>query len=131
MVRRCLSFHDPKLLRSLTSPRPLLGLTESLAPELSSFGIRVLLLVPGDMRTSFISPANVATNLVPLSEAYKGTMVDHVTQAVIAMHGKQPTDPRKAAERIMEMVLGTGVAGEVVGRGPDGQGSRLGRTRRR
>jgi hypothetical protein len=42
-------------------------------------------------------------------------MVDYVTQAMIAMHGKQPTDPRKAAERIVEMVMGTGVAGEIVG----------------
>jgi hypothetical protein len=43
-------------------------------------------------------------------------MVDYVTQAMIAMHGKQPTDPRKAAGRIVEMVMGTGVAGEIVGK---------------
>jgi hypothetical protein len=92
------------------------GLTESLATELASFGIRVLLLVPGDMRTSFISPANVATGLIPLSEACKGTMADYVAQAVLAMHGKQPTDLCKAAERIVEMVMGTRLAGEIVGK---------------
>jgi hypothetical protein len=67
------------------------------------------------MRTAFISPTNVAMGLIPLSEAYKGTMVDYVSQAVIAMHGKQPTDPRKAAKRIVEMVMSTRVVGETVG----------------
>lgn len=64
-----------------------------------TYGIRyrVLLLIPGDMRTSFISPANVAAGLIRLSEAYKGTMAGHISQAVMAMHGKQPIDPRKAA----------------------------------
>ena len=74
----------------------------------------MLLLVPGDMRTSFVSPANIGTHLVALSDAYNGTITDHVCQAVIDMHGKQPTDLRKAAERIVEMVAGTGTVGEIV-----------------
>jgi hypothetical protein len=86
-----------------------------LAVELASLGVRVLLLVPGDIRPSFISPANVATGLICLSEAYKGTMAEHISQAVIAMHGKQPIDPRQAAERMVEMVTGTGVVGETGG----------------
>lgn len=73
-----------------------------MAVELASLGICVLLLVPGDMRPSFISPANVATGLIRLSEAYKGTMAEHISQAVIAMHGKQPIDPRQAAEQMVE-----------------------------
>lgn len=81
------------------------GLSEPLGPELASFGVCLLLLVPGDMRTSF---ANIATRLVPLSDAYKGTLADHVSQAIIDTHGKQLTDLRKAAERIVEMVAGTG-----------------------
>lgn len=60
------------------------------------------MLVPGDMRPSFISPANVATGLIRLSEAYRGTMAEHISQAVIAMHGKQPIDPRQAAEQMVE-----------------------------
>lgn len=90
------------------------GLSESWSPELASFGIRVLQLVPGDMRTSFVSPANIATCLVPLSDAYKGTIADHVCQTVIDMHGKQPPDPRKAAEKIVEMTAGIRTAGEIV-----------------
>ena len=31
------------------------------------------------------------------------------------MHGNQPIDPAKAAERMVEMVRRTGVAGETVG----------------
>ena len=42
-------------------------------------------------------------------------MADHICAAVVDMHGKQPTDPAKAAERTVEMVLGTGAAGEIVG----------------
>lgn len=95
------------------------GLTESLAAELAPFGIRVLHLVPGDMRTSFVSQAGVRASdgrIVPLSEPYKGTMTDHVVQAILAMDGKQAIDPAKVAERVVEMMTGTGVAGEIVER---------------
>lgn len=71
------------------------------------FGICLLLLVPGDMHTSFVSLANIATHFVPLGDAYKGTLADYVCQAIIDMHGKQPTDLHKAAERIVEMVART------------------------
>ena len=76
------------------------------------------------MRTSFVSPANVTTRLLPLGDAYKGTIADRICQAVVGMHGKQPTDPAKAAERTVEMVLGTGVVGEIL-RGRDAGWSRI------
>ena len=92
------------------------GLSESLTPELASFGIRVLHLVPGDMRTSFLGPARQAAGIVPLSEAYKGTNVDKFLEMVLKLDGKQPTDPKKVAAQMVDIVDRKGEAGEVVGK---------------
>lgn len=109
------SAHIPVHCSIAPKANGLTGLSESLRPELASFGIRVLHLVPGDMRTSFVSIDGArAANFVPLSEPYNGTMVDYVIQAVVKMDGKQSIDPRKAAERIVQMVTVKGKAGETI-----------------
>ncbi len=90
------------------------GLTESLTPELASFGIRVLHLVPGDMRTSFICPAQQAAGIVPLSEAYQGTIVEKFMEMVLKLDGKQPTDPGKVAGMVVGIVDKKGEVGELV-----------------
>ncbi|TVY51275.1 putative oxidoreductase YusZ [Lachnellula cervina] len=79
------------------------GLSESLATELSAFGIRVLIVEPGGMRTSFVAPETITKPVLP--DAYKGTMTDFVLSAILAMHGEQKLDPRKAAEAVVEEVL--------------------------
>ena len=82
------------------------GISESLHGELAGFGIRVMLVEPGGMRTSFLDPANV--NEVPLSEPYKGGVVEHVLGAVRSTAGQQMLDPDRSAQRIVEAVTGGG-----------------------
>lgn len=56
------------------------------------------------MRTSFVAPGTITKPVIP--DAYKGTMTDFVLSAILAMHGEQKLDPRKAAEAVVEEVLG-------------------------
>lgn len=82
------------------------GISEGLHAELASFGVRVMLVEPGGMRTSFLEPTNVTE--VPLSEPYKGGIVDHVLAAVRSTAGQQMLDPVRSAQRVVEAVTGGG-----------------------
>jgi NAD(P)-dependent dehydrogenase (short-subunit alcohol dehydrogenase family) len=82
------------------------GLSESLFSELASFGIRVLLVEPGAMRTDFLDPDNMTE--AEMSEPYKGTAADYVLGMLRASHGKQMQDPVRTAKRIVEAVTGAG-----------------------
>lgn len=42
--------------------------------------------------------------------------VGAVMRKFLTIHGKQPGDPQKAAERIFEAVTGTGLAGPLAGK---------------
>jgi hypothetical protein len=64
------------------------------------------------LRTDFLSQTDTS-NAVPLSEPYKGTMTEHVISAIMSADGKQPGDPAIAADRIVEMIMGTGMAKDV------------------
>ena len=83
------------------------GMSESLAQEVASFNIRVLIVEPGGFRTNFLG-AN-ATQPTPASSAYKGTIVDIVSQKFKEMDGKQGGDTEKGAERIYEFIVGEGM----------------------
>ncbi|KAJ5742389.1 short chain oxidoreductase/dehydrogenase [Penicillium nucicola] len=89
-----------------THAKELLSTSASL--ELSSFGIRVLLVEPGAFRTNFLGHG--AVSYQSPSEPYMGTAVEKTMQYLQAEHGTQPGDPRKAAERIYEVVMGEGMA---------------------
>lgn len=80
------------------------GISEALAWEVSVFGVRVLLVEPGAMRTSFFDSKNL-TNLVPIPEAYQGTMVDYVIQALMQQQGAERLDPVRSAREIVKEVL--------------------------
>ncbi|KAF3394119.1 putative oxidoreductase [Penicillium rolfsii] len=84
------------------------AISEALSLELSSFGIRVLLVEPGAFRTNFLGQG--AVSYQSPSEAYMGTSVEKTMQHLQAEHGVQPGDPRKAAEKIYEVVMGEGMA---------------------
>jgi NAD(P)-dependent dehydrogenase (short-subunit alcohol dehydrogenase family) len=73
------------------------GLSEALALEVAPFGIKVIIVEPGALRTNF--SADGALKLMPAMEAYQdivGTMraLDH------DMHGSQDGDPAKAAHAL-------------------------------
>ncbi|KAJ5183168.1 short-chain dehydrogenase/reductase SDR [Penicillium capsulatum] len=83
------------------------GLSESLSRELAPFGIRVLVVEPGTLRTNFwsayVEPA------AGMNEDYVGTPLDHVLQAFRSNTRSQPGDAVKCAQRILEVVEGTGM----------------------
>ncbi|KAF2093332.1 putative short chain oxidoreductase/dehydrogenase [Rhizodiscina lignyota] len=85
------------------------GFTASLAAEVACFGIKVILAIPGGMRTALLAPEKMAGNIAVPSDAYKGTPVEYVFKVLQDSHGKQTIDPEKAAERIVDAVDGVGM----------------------
>jgi len=84
--------------------------TESLTLELASFGIRVLLFEPGRFRTNFGKGGVFAVSGEHgFGEAYKGTAVQHVFN-MLRSSPPAPGDPDAAAQRIYELVTGSGMA---------------------
>ncbi|BCS20339.1 putative short chain oxidoreductase/dehydrogenase [Aspergillus puulaauensis] len=99
------------------------GLSEALSREVAAFNISVLVVEPGAFRTNFLSAAQATET--PLSEPYKGGIVETVLGKFEAAQGKQRGDPAKAVRRVFEVVTGTGEAGGLKGKilrlplGPD------------
>ncbi|CAG8178836.1 unnamed protein product [Penicillium salamii] len=83
------------------------GMSESLAKELAPFDIRVLVVEPGSLRTNFwtayVEPA------AGMNEGYTGTPLENVLDAFKSNKGKQPGDAVKCAQRILEVIDGTGM----------------------
>ncbi|KAK1087453.1 hypothetical protein LTR48_002576 [Friedmanniomyces endolithicus] len=96
----------PGLSMYAASKFALEGASEALSAELAGFGIRVLIVEPGGMRTNFLDSGSVHN--AGLSEPYRGGAVDKVMQAIIATHGTQMQDPVRTAKRIVEAVAGAG-----------------------
>ncbi|KAJ5618949.1 short-chain dehydrogenase/reductase SDR [Penicillium lagena] len=88
------------------------GMSESLARELAPFGIRVLIVEPGSLRTNFWSA--YVEPVAGMNKAYAGTPLENVLQAFKSNKGTQPGDATKCAQRILEVVDGTGMG---VGKG--------------
>ncbi|KUL86631.1 hypothetical protein ZTR_03064 [Talaromyces verruculosus] len=84
------------------------GMSESLSKELSPFGIRVLLIEPGEFRTKFLSA--YVEPAAGMNEGYAGTPLETYLQIFKSKDGKQQGDPAKAAQRILEVVTNTGMA---------------------
>ena len=72
------------------------GISEALAAELAPFGIKVLIVEPGQFRTEL---AGVAMKHMPEIEAYKDT-VGKIRDFAKTMGGTQEGDPLKAAAAI-------------------------------
>ena len=87
------------------------GLSESLAAEMKAFGVRVLVVELGAYRTPFQNAVDKPEQII--SEAYKGTEADNAARTITAGHGRQAGDPVKAAQAIVEVVMGTGRGAEL------------------
>ncbi|PYH49233.1 putative short chain oxidoreductase/dehydrogenase, partial [Aspergillus saccharolyticus JOP 1030-1] len=84
------------------------GMSEALSRELAPFNIRVLLVEPGTLRTSFWSAyTEPAAGMDP---GYKDTPLETLLTKFKANResGAAGSDPDKAAQRIVELVDGTG-----------------------
>jgi hypothetical protein len=84
-----------------------IGMSESLSRELAPFGIRVLIVEPGQFRTKFLSA--FVEPAAGLNQDYVGTPLEATLNVFKSHDGKQTGDPVKAAQRVLEVVTGTGI----------------------
>jgi NAD(P)-dependent dehydrogenase (short-subunit alcohol dehydrogenase family) len=72
------------------------GISEALVQEMAPFGVKVLIVEPGQFRTNL---AGGGMRHMPVMEAYRDT-VGSTRDFAHTMHGTQEGDPRKAAAAI-------------------------------
>ena len=77
------------------------GISEALGKEVSSFGIRVTALAPGQFRTDW---AGRSMHRTPRSIADYDAVMDPIRAARRAKSGNQPGDPNKAAQALLRVV---------------------------
>jgi NAD(P)-dependent dehydrogenase (short-subunit alcohol dehydrogenase family) len=77
------------------------GFAEGLRDEAKSFGVKVTLVEPGAFRTDFAGSANMRP--VKEIEEYSAS-IEPLKEYLYGNDGKQPGDPRKAAEAMVAVV---------------------------
>jgi NAD(P)-dependent dehydrogenase (short-subunit alcohol dehydrogenase family) len=77
------------------------GISEALGKEVSSFGIRVTALAPGQFRTDW---AGRSMDRTPRSIADYDAVMNPIRVARQAKSGNQPGDPDKAAQALLHLV---------------------------
>lgn len=77
------------------------GFSEALRDEVKPLGIKVTIIEPGAFRTEFAGASNVRP--AQQIEDYK-PVIEPIQQYLYGNDGKQPGDPRKAAEAMIEAV---------------------------
>ncbi|KAI8960738.1 NAD(P)-binding protein [Daldinia sp. FL1419] len=88
------------------------GFTETVHHEVSGFGISAVIIEPGHFRTGFLNSGgeNRIRAANPLTEEYKGTVVDAVKSQLDGLDNRQPGDVVKGAKAIVDVLTQTGVA---------------------
>lgn len=77
------------------------GFSEVLAQDLKAFGIKVTVVLPGALRTSFLSAESLVYAAQPI-EAYLDVAASHAKYNM--MDGSQAGDPEKAADVFINLV---------------------------
>ena len=83
-------------------------MVECLQQETAQFGIQSVIFEPGYYQTKIMAPTNVKT--APLRISDYEEMGKAIAGFVAATNGNQPGDPRKLAERIIDVVKSEGMA---------------------
>lgn len=95
-------------IHSLANTLNLEGMVDCLREEISPFGIQCCLITPGYHRTNIFAPTNIKFGPPSIPDYAE---LNKLYQAgVNAMHLAQPGDPRKATDRIVDMVRSEGNA---------------------
>ncbi|MBC3541200.1 oxidoreductase [Rufibacter sediminis] len=76
------------------------GFTEALATEVEPFGIKVTLVMPGYIRTNFLTQNSLATAQAPMPEYANAREMQALHQEQI--NGNQPGDPEKVAAALIQ-----------------------------
>ncbi|KAF1959196.1 NAD(P)-binding protein [Byssothecium circinans] len=84
------------------------GIYEGFQEEAELFGIQTIIIEPGYFRTKIFDPSNIVIDVLP-NEAYK-EVNEGMQKLAQAVNGNQPGDPKKAAERIIDVVRSEGMA---------------------
>ncbi|KAJ7908479.1 hypothetical protein B0H13DRAFT_2016494 [Mycena leptocephala] len=84
------------------------GISESLHLEIAPLGLRSTCIDFGYFRTTFLDPAHRAP-YVPRIEDYN-EMSKRANDSLLAYNGKQPGDPAKGVEVVLDIVRGEGLA---------------------
>ncbi|KAL9620241.1 MAG: hypothetical protein Q9160_005250 [Pyrenula sp. 1 TL-2023] len=90
------------------SKHALEAISESLSKEVAAFGIRILIVEPGAIRTQFLTSTNV--NFTEPSTPYQSGVAGQTLETYKSMDGKQGGSPEKAAQAIFDVVMGSGRA---------------------
>lgn len=98
---------DPSIASYSASKFALEGLVESLSQETAAFGIRCRIFEPGLFRTKAFSP-HTYHHKSPQSTDYKD-LDEWVCNYLKSTYGNEPGDPKKAAERMIDVVKGEGL----------------------
>ncbi|MDB4903593.1 MAG: NADP-dependent 3-hydroxy acid dehydrogenase YdfG [Mucilaginibacter sp.] len=77
------------------------GISQGLAAELGSFGIHVTAIEPGLFTTEFSN--NKSYKMGEIIDDYENSIVGQVRRGSIAFHGKQPGDPKKLGNVVVEL----------------------------
>ena len=83
-------------------------MVECLQKEIVSFGVENILFEPGYFRTEIHKEGNI--KIEPLSIPEYSEVYGMMVAGIDAFRGKLPGDPRKAAERILDVVRREGMA---------------------
>jgi len=78
----------------------IVGLSEVLAADVKSFGVKVTVVAPGAFRTSFLNPESLVMTKQPI-EAYEEVRKSHARY--LQMDGMQAGDPEKAAAAMISI----------------------------
>lgn len=84
------------------------GINESLHAEISPLGLRSVCFDFGYFRTSFLTPEH-RTPYDPRIEDYR-EMTTGANQVLLAYNEKQPGDPKKGVQVMVDVVRGEGIA---------------------
>ncbi|RNI30140.1 SDR family NAD(P)-dependent oxidoreductase [Rufibacter immobilis] len=76
------------------------GLTEALAEEVAPFGIKVTLVMPGYIRTNFLTDSSLVTPQAPMPEYANAREMQALHQEQI--NGNQPGDPEKVVAALIQ-----------------------------